>query len=281
MYCDLHVHTHFSSDSLSVPEEVMPLMAKSGCMALAGADHDALEAIDIFQAGAADHGLEYISGVEIDAQHPQLGHMHLLGYGFDHHDLKVREICAGEVAFGAANYEGVLGRFIAEGLIDDRHEFETWARGDWPRRRIGHKQLMRWLVHTGAAEDLPAGTAKYKQYAAELGLVGHPPHVKTVIDAVKAAGGVVVIAHPAGKGVRAEIEKRVDEILSLGAIGLEAYTPSNHSDENIKLIADIARDRGVIATGGSDHHGPSTIERWPSVAPYECFEALKAALDGS
>ena len=98
-------------------------------------------------------------------------------------------------------------------------------------------------------------------------------HPGVVIQTVKAAGGVCVLAHPAAS-VTDDLEMLIDEMILLGVVGIEAYTPGNLSVDNIRQIVEVGNDRGVILTGGSDYHGSSSINKWPSKVPYSCFQAL-------
>jgi len=69
---------------------------------------------------------------------------------------------------------------------------------------------------------------------------------------VKSKGGIPIIAHP-GQNFRGK-EKRVLELLDLGAEGLEVFN-NYHDCKQTDFFARITIQRGVLMTCGSDFHG--------------------------
>jgi 3',5'-nucleoside bisphosphate phosphatase len=273
MYCDLHFHTFFSSDGYCVPEEVVPLMVRSKCKGFSCTDHNSLEAIPIFLEHAENNGLEFIPGVEIDTRHPTYGDLHLLAYNFDLHHKGLNEILETERNLSNLAYESVLDSLISDGIISDRRSFEEFAKGSWPRRSIGYKQIHHYLIQCGFANDMSEAKSMFETRRTICGYNHKYLHPVDVMQTVKAAGGVCVLAHPAAS-VTDNMEMLIDEMILLGVVGIEAYTPRNLSGDNIRRIVKMGNGRGVILTGGSDYHGSSSINKWPSKVPYSCFQAL-------
>jgi predicted metal-dependent phosphoesterase TrpH len=60
-----------------------------------------------------------------------------------------------------------------------------------------------------------------------------------------------VLAHPGKLSPRSRIEAMIDA----GLDGVEAFH-TDHDDRDVEMILDIARDRDLLVTGGSDSHGP-------------------------
>ena len=278
MYCDLHFHTYFSSDGKCVPEEIIPLMVDSGCKGFSCTDHNSLEAIPFFLEHAENNGLEFITGVEIDTKHSVFGDLHLLAYNFDFQDKVLNEILDAERRVSRLIYESVLDSLIADEIILDRNAYEEFAKGGWARRSIGYKQIHHYLIQYGVANDMSEAKSIYEARRAKCGYNHNYFHPGVVIQTVKAAGGVCVLAHPAAS-VTDDLEMLIDEMILLGMVGVEAYTPGNLSMENIRQVEKIGKSRGVILTGGSDYHGSSSISKWPSEAPYSCFQALLEAME--
>jgi len=75
------------------------------------------------------------------------------------------------------------------------------------------------------------------------------PSPQEAVDAIHAAGGLAVHAHP---GVVPD-QDLMKEVLPL-VDGLEVYT-RRHKPEQIPVYEDLARQYGLIATVGSDYHG--------------------------
>ncbi len=67
---------------------------------------------------------------------------------------------------------------------------------------------------------------------------------------IHAAGGAAVLAHP---GLHDALEV-VDELLSIGIDGLEAFHPC-HIPAVVDLCVSMAKRHQLVITGGSDFHG--------------------------
>jgi hypothetical protein len=92
---------------------------------------------------------------------------------------------------------------------------------------------------------------------------GRPGHVPgewaSLADAVgwiTGAGGQAVIAHPARYGLSgAQLRRLIAEFIAAGGAGLEVLSGS-HSAEDSRLMASYAQTFGLLASAGSDYHGP-------------------------
>ena len=76
------------------------------------------------------------------------------------------------------------------------------------------------------------------------------------IGLIRRAGGVAVLAHP---GVYfgddpEHMARVIGELRALGLAGIEAYYPE-HSADTINACRRIAKDLGLLVTGGTDFHG--------------------------
>jgi 3',5'-nucleoside bisphosphate phosphatase len=61
-----------------------------------------------------------------------------------------------------------------------------------------------------------------------------------------------VLAHPFSVG---GVESVLDRIVPAGLVGMEVDY-GEYDDEDREILRQIAARRGLIATGGSDYHGP-------------------------
>lgn len=78
---------------------------------------------------------------------------------------------------------------------------------------------------------------------------------RAAIDAIRAAGGVAVLAHSPGVVRDAG---RLRPLIDWGLLGLEVYYFGNHRQGDPYPVAEMARvaeEHRLLATGGSDYHG--------------------------
>jgi predicted metal-dependent phosphoesterase TrpH len=70
------------------------------------------------------------------------------------------------------------------------------------------------------------------------------------IALIHRAGGIAVLAHPGGEGVR----DRIEPLVAVGLDGLEVRHPGHSADDRARLLA-LADHFGLVPSGGSDWHG--------------------------
>jgi predicted metal-dependent phosphoesterase TrpH len=90
---------------------------------------------------------------------------------------------------------------------------------------------------------------------------------------LRRAGGVPVFAHPG----LADRDALIPALVEAGLMGIECYY-SEHSPAQRGAYVDLCRRYGLVATGGSDFHGPSVRAGalgHPTV-PLAVWEALQA-----
>jgi 3',5'-nucleoside bisphosphate phosphatase len=97
---------------------------------------------------------------------------------------------------------------------------------------------------------------------------------KEVIDIIKSAGGVPVIAHPA----LSKVEEILPRLIAEGLSGIEAFH-SEHSPKTARYYENFARAHNLLVTGGSDCHGQlkNEILIGKTKIPYSYVEVLKNA----
>lgn len=108
-------------------------------------------------------------------------------------------------------------------------------------RRKGIVRNRQEAFHRFLLKDKPG-------YVASMG-----PSVEEAIDLIREAGGFCSVAHPetlADKGELARWAKR-------GLEGLEVYY-STHTPSEILAYGRLAQEHGLLATGGTDFHGPGS-----------------------
>jgi predicted metal-dependent phosphoesterase TrpH len=95
---------------------------------------------------------------------------------------------------------------------------------------------------------------------------------------ISGAGGQAVIAHPARyRLTRSKLRRLLGEFVEVGGVALEVVSGS-HSRDDCFGMAQLARDFGLLASAGSDYHGPEhpwiELGRLPPL-PYGCRPVWK------
>lgn len=268
---DLHTHTTASDGTLS-PRELVRTARQVGLRILAITDHDTVDGIASAAEEAGRAGIELVPGVELSTDVPD-GEVHILGYFVDWHDEEflalLRRLREGRLA----RAQEMVRRLNQLGLPITFEEVARHADGS-----VGRPHVARALVAAGYVASFEEA---FERYLAR----GRPAYVERerfapeeAVQAVQRAGGVPVFAHPLWGGQR----DRVGRLVDCGLRGIEAYYP-DHSPQDVRRFLDWARDFGLVATGGSDYHGPGPASKVPLggvYVPAQAVEGLKRARPG-
>ncbi|MCG6965402.1 MAG: PHP domain-containing protein [Chromatiaceae bacterium] len=247
---DLHAHST-ASDGTLAPAQLMQRAHAAGVGVMALTDHDTLEGLAEAAAAAAGLGLEFVPGVEVSVSWQGLT-VHIVGLGVAaEHDALQRGL-AGLREFRDWRAEE-MGRRLAKAGIGGVYE---GARGLSNGRLISRTHFARFLVDNGHAPDV---RAVFRRFLVN-GKPGHVPgqwaELEDAVRWIRAAGGQAVIAHPARYPLtRGKLRRLLGEFIEVGGEGLEVVSGS-HSRDDYFTMAKHARDFGLLASAGSDYHGP-------------------------
>jgi hypothetical protein len=78
------------------------------------------------------------------------------------------------------------------------------------------------------------------------------------VAVIRAAGGLAVLAHPGW----AQNDGLIPDLVAGGLDGIEVYYP-DHSPVVVERYAAVARQYGLLVTGGTDFHGGTLATRVP------------------
>jgi predicted metal-dependent phosphoesterase TrpH len=112
------------------------------------------------------------------------------------------------------------------------------------------------MVAGGWARDLRDAFDRYLGFRKPAFVPKHTLGLADAIRMVHAAGGIAVLAHPGGAGVREWLET----LIALGLDGVEVRHPG-HSAEDIARLGALADHLDLVPSGGSDWHGATSGPR--------------------
>lgn len=249
---DLHCHSTVS-DGVLPPAAVAARAKAKGVDVWALTDHDEVSGIAEAREAAAAFGLKYITGVEISITWAGET-VHIVGLQIDEknenlvqglkHTRSGRERRAHEMADQLATagipnaFEGALKYVGNPDLISRTH-------------------FARYILELGRCKDV---SEVFANYLTE-GKPGYIPHrwatLKDAVTWIRGAGGVAVIAHPGRyKFNDVGMDALFNEFKQLGGTAVEVVTGSHTVDE-YEQFAKMAKNYGLLASRGSDFHGPN------------------------
>ncbi len=247
---DLHTHST-ASDGTLTPAELVARAAAAGVTVLALTDHDTTSGIAEATAAALEHGIRLIAGVEISATWGERT-VHIVGLGV--------AVDAPELATGLAELRTFrawraeeIGRRLAKHGIDDAYE---GARGFSNGSLIGRTHFARLLVQRGLAADTNEVFKRFLTHGKPGHVAGQWASLEAAVSWIRAAGGQAVIAHPGRyRLTHTRLLRFIREFHNAGGAALEVVT-STHSRDDILNFARLAREQQLLASVGSDFHGP-------------------------
>lgn len=273
---DLHLHS-LASDGTLGPAEVVALAAQRGVRVMALTDHDTTLGIPTALMAAQEWGVEVVPGIEMTVEQGE--ELHILAYFVDIGYPPLQETLARLRRLRTERARQMLARLAQMGMPLD------WAaigRMTWDS--VGRPHIARTLVAKGYISHPKEAFDLYLDPGRPAYVTVPRPGARETLGLIRASGGVPVLAHPIIPG-RDDPSERVRYMAGLlpllkeeGLLGLECYYPEYTAGATRDLVA-LAGSLGLIATGGSDYHGPNVRVDGPGgvAVPRESVERLRAA----
>ncbi|MDQ1446243.1 MAG: 3,5-nucleoside bisphosphate phosphatase [Acidimicrobiaceae bacterium] len=245
---DLHTHST-ASDGSDQPARIAEMAAQAGCTAFALTDHDGLDGIFSAGARAAELSVRFVPGCEISCPHP--GTLHLLVYFVEPGEGPLQDELIRLQQIRDLRNRELVTRLAGMGLPVTYEEVQAEAGGTG----AGRPHMAAVLVRKGAAASVQDA---FDRYLAK----GRPGYVEKerlpvdhAVRLAQASGGVVVLAHPLSLNLTSKaLEAEVEGLAAAGVQGVEALY-GRYSPQDRAGLAELAARHGLVATGGSDHHG--------------------------
>ena len=265
---DLHSHST-RSDGAFAPARLVEEAAARGVTTLALTDHDTTAGLDEAEAAAQEHGLEFVPGVEITCECAGT-EVHLLGLGIDRLNPKLQRICTDVQERRRERFFEMVARLRAHGVPLSTEGVEDGVS-------LARPYLARLLVQQGKVAGYQEAFERYLRRG-RPGFVDHSRiRIEGAIEAIQAAGGVAVIAHP---GLYRNGDEVVFEARKLGLDGIECHH-SDHNHDVSQHYVSLARKLELLVSGGADFHGPEHARSkffGKRGCPNDDFERMKDAL---
>jgi len=247
---DLHTHSNFS-DGTDRPSELINKALSQGITTLALTDHDTVagwdEAIEWLRPG-----MDLVLGSEISCQTEDGISVHMLGLLFNRENQPLQEMMAATRDNRLGRMERIITKMNAAGIeitIEEVHA--QLSEG----ATLGRPHLADALVAKGLAKSRDEVFADWLANSSPFYVAHYSPTPEVAIAAIKAAGGVAVIAHPLAslRGRVVSLES-FDSYIAAGLDGIEVKH-RDQTPEQQELLFSIAASADLAMTGSSDYHG--------------------------
>ncbi len=250
MIYDLHTHSN-ASDGILSPAALVMRAKQRGVTHLALTDHDTLQGLHSARQQAEIEGITLIDGIEFSCLWAGRG-IHIVGLNLDTQcaDL-LKAISTQQEARDARGVE--IGRRLEKAGIPEPLAGARRLAGD---AVLGRPHFARYLVEQGFASSI---NGAFKQYlgAGKPGDVKHRwPDIPSMVAAIRGAGGVPVLAHPAKYELTGtKLRKLLGEFKEAGGLAIEVVSGQQPVNETENL-ARVAAQFDLYASCGSDFHVP-------------------------
>lgn len=265
---DLHMHSLFSNDGEYSPETLAQICSENGIYTMSITDHNTVKAQAEGRKSAADYGIKYISGIEIDCVFQETN-FHVLGYNIDFenddfsnieknirtqskHASILRLKKTQELGFNISGQD--LCNISKNNYWSEEWTGELFAEVLLNHPEYKHHPMLKPYRQNGDRCDNPYVNFYWDFYAQNKSCYVpiKYPSMQDTIDIIHNNGGVAVLAHP-GVNLK-EKERLLKDIISLGIDGIEVFS-SYHSAKDSEFYYEVCKQNKLIYTCGSDFHG--------------------------
>jgi predicted metal-dependent phosphoesterase TrpH len=226
-------------------------LANEVCLtALAVTDHDTVDGLAEAIAAASEAEIELIPGIELAVTYPS-GRFHMLGHFIDHNSAALNDRLTLLKENRAKRNERMVARLNAIGIPVTMDQVIAESGGG----QVGRPHMAHALLKGGFVSNLKEAFEKYLADGAAAHVPKDKIELEEGISLIHSAGGLATLAHPSSIKLEDDhLRSELRRFRALGLDGVECYY-SQHTPARRADLEAMARDAGLLITGGSDFHG--------------------------
>ena len=267
MKIDLHIHTKTCSDGNLPIEEVFEEAKNRNIDLISITDHDSIDCQERAISLAAECGMSYITGVELNVtfHYPEMNRdipLDFLGYRYDINNQELIKTLGLIKEYRERRALQILERLNVE---FDREGIERFIEKDLENIHdrvdgvLGRPHIANYMVEKGIVQDKQEA---FDRYLVKCDVSKYPLSLAEASKLIRAAGGLLVHAHPndpLGTSLvnitcALDEQTRIIEDFMLQYIdGIECWHSRNDAETTAHYV-DFAMKHGLVMTGGSDCH---------------------------
>ncbi len=248
MVFDLHTHT-FCSDGVLAPCELISRAIEKGVDTLSITDHDTLDA---YRDLKFQHDkINLVAGIELSTEWRNTG-VHVLGLNVDINSEAMKTAVRLQSESRGQRALQIAQRLEKKGLKGVFEGASKLTSGSY----VGRPHFARFLVESGQVDSI---SKAFKDYLGD-GKAGDVRHhwagLGQVIDWIRDARGIAVLAHPLKyKFTRTRLKLFLDDFIAAGGQGMEVVS-GQQSPQQTSDMGRLCEQYGLLASCGSDFHMP-------------------------
>jgi predicted metal-dependent phosphoesterase TrpH len=292
MKTDLHIHTSTGSDGAFTLEEVFKEASRRHIDFMSVTDHDAIAHQPQAVALTKEHGIEYITGVELNVTFEYSGKqvsLDFLGYGYRPDDPafneKLRVIRAHREARATMIIDNLNAEFSKENIPaftgEDLHKMQEEVDGILSRPHIAD-----YLIKKGIVGDRQEA---FDKYLVKCDVPKYPLSLTEASSLVRNAGGLLFLAHPNDPNgtslikISTELDEQaavIREYILEYIDGVECWH-SRHDAATTAYYVEFAKKQGLMMSGGSDCHQKPVLMGTLDIPDYVADQFRDSSLTSS
>ena len=228
-------------------------------------DHDCIDCQERAIALAREHGIAYITGVELNVTFPYLGKsisLDFLGYQYDYNNQELKDKLRLIREHREVRARQVLDKLNVE---FDKENIPRFTEKDIKNIQdsvdgaFGRPHIANYLIEKGIVRDKQEA---FDKYLVKCNVPKYPLSLAEASRLIRNAGGILIHAHPNDPNGTSLVaitpdldeQTRIIEEYMLDYInGVECWH-SRHDAKTTAHYIEFARKHGLIMTGGSDCH---------------------------
>lgn len=274
MPIDLHIRSNYSDDGYYDVEEIFKQAKELHLDTISITDHNCARQNAAAERFAELYGLQYIPGVEVDAQWNDM-RVRVLGYYIDwanpifetiERDSLKRE--KDSSLLRVKKFEEYTGVAIDVESLISNSRFQTITASDitsmvFNNERVRALPFVKKYLDAASSEQEAMRAFKYHTFGkgGPCYVKGDYPQLDNVIKAIHQAGGIAVLA---GWHMDYFEEDAIEEMVRYKMDGIEVFSPMVNEETMTKLLR-IAKRNKMFISCGSDYHGPTKKNRFLGV----------------
>lgn len=245
MKYDMHLHTTHSDGELT-PEQVVEKAIEKKLSGISITDHDSISAIEIASEyiNKNNYELDLITGIEFGTNYNS-DEVHILGYFIDHNNKDLIDVLKNLNSWRRERSKLIINELNKIGfkikLSDIVNEDSNFT---------GRVYIAKELVCKGYVENLSLAFENYLGSGKSCYIAKKTYSIKQIINIIKNAGGVAILAHP----ILLKNYYTLEHVVRSGIDGLECIHSKQTIADTLSFM-NYSKENNLIFSGGSDCHG--------------------------